>query len=161
MSTDSLCDVLQIDHVAKIICSPNRPNTHLERRRRLPNMDKYAKYDNMLQQFDPALKTDRSTYPVTVVYAESLDTLGYAYQYTEDVLGADAYNPKSQVCPENRIFAQYHKDYTEAMKLYIVRELRKAEPKLCLIFSTVALGMGLDAPSILKAGHPLPAPCNT
>ena len=153
LATDSLCDVLQFDNVTKVICSPNRPNIYLERRRRLPNTNKYAKYDDMLHQIVPALKADRATYPVTVVYVESLDALGYAYQYTEATLGSDAYNPKSEVCPENRIFAQYHKDYTEAMKLHIVRELRKPEPKLRLIFATVALGMGLDAPSIRRVIH--------
>lgn len=151
--TDSLCEVLQFSNIAKIIESPNRPNIYIERRRRLPNQNKYAKYDDMLMQIVPALKTEGLEYPVTIVYVESLDALGYSYQYAEYLLGADAYSPKGDHCPENRLFAQYHKDYTDAMKTHILQELRKPKPKLRLVFATVALGMGLNAPSVTRIFH--------
>ena len=94
-----------------------------------------------------------SSYPVTVVYVNNLESLGYCYQYIENLLQEDAYNPRTEKSPENRIFAQYHKDYTTRMKDHIVKELRKPTPKLRLIFATVALGMGLDSPSIISIIH--------
>ena len=58
-----------------------------------------------------------------------------------------------QPIPENRTFAQYHKDYPESMKKIILRELIKSEPKLRLVLATVALGMGVNAPSIGRIIH--------
>lgn len=54
---------------------------------------------------------------------------------------------------KKRIFGQYHKDYPDEMKLHIVSELSKPQPKLQLVFASVALGMGLNAPFISKVIH--------
>ena len=56
-------------------------------------------------------------------------------------------------CPENRIFGQYHSEYTQKMKEHIVSELCKEESKMRLVFTTVALGMGLDAPHVRHVIH--------
>jgi ATP-dependent DNA helicase RecQ len=50
--------------------------------------------------------------------------------------------------PQNRIFAQYHKDYPNTMKLLIVSDFVKERSNLRLVLATVALGMGLNAPCI-------------
>lgn len=55
--------------------------------------------------------------------------------------------------PENRLFGMYHKDYTPRMKSLIITELRKVNPVLRLVLATVALGMGLDAPSVSRVIH--------
>ena len=55
--------------------------------------------------------------------------------------------------PENRMFAQYHQVYTDDMKNHVIAELGKETCKVRLIFATVALGMGLDAPHIRHVIH--------
>ena len=55
--------------------------------------------------------TDKlSDFPVTIMYVESLEALGYFYQYLNSYVGKRQYT--GEEIPENRIFAQYHKDYT-------------------------------------------------
>jgi superfamily II DNA helicase RecQ len=55
--------------------------------------------------------------------------------------------------PQNRIFAQYHKDYPNTMKQLIVSELVKESSNLRLVLATVALGMDLNAPYIQRIIH--------
>lgn len=42
------------------------------------------------------------------------------------------------------------------MKNHIISELRKGSPKVRLVLATVALGMGLDSPSIERVIHSRP-----
>ncbi|KAH3874104.1 hypothetical protein DPMN_037345 [Dreissena polymorpha] len=81
------------------------------------------------------------------MYVESLEALGYFYQYLNSYLGKRQYT--GEEIPENRIFAQYHKE----MKSFIVSDLCKKKPSIRLVLATVALGMGLDAPSISRVIH--------
>ena len=55
--------------------------------------------------------------------------------------------------PENRIFAQYHKDYPNDMKKFIVNEIVKQNSTIRLVLATIALGMGLNAPCIQRIIH--------
>ena len=66
-------------------------------------------------------------------------------------MGAAQYVGESVV--ENRLFAQYHQVYTEDMKKFIVQELCKDRSKIRVVFATVALGMGLNAPHIRRVIH--------
>ena len=50
--------------------------------------------------------------------------LSVTWIVTEEFLGEVAYDPIEQT-PENRIFAMFHKDYTNKMKTHIITELRK------------------------------------
>lgn len=88
---------------------------------------------------------------MTIVYVENLEFLGYFYQYLKSELNDNQY--KGEHVTENRIFAQFHKDYTEAMKIHVITELKNENPTLRLIFATVALGMGLDARCITRIMH--------
>ena len=49
-------------------------------------------------------------FPVTIVYVENLECLGYCYNNVATELGDAGYKESVQE-PENRIFAQFHKDY--------------------------------------------------
>ena len=57
-------------------------------------------------------------FPVTIIYVESLEALGYFYQFLNYELKDQQF--VGEAIPENRIFAQYHKDYTETMKQHII-----------------------------------------
>jgi hypothetical protein len=60
------------------------------------------------------LKTKLTDFPVTIVYVESLEALGYIHQFLNYELKDQQF--VGEAIPENRILAQYHKDYTQAMK---------------------------------------------
>ena len=69
----------------------------------------------------------------------------------DEIMGDEQY--EGEPLPENRLFAQFHKETTDKLKSHIVRELCKISSKLRLVFATVALGMGLDAPQIRHIIH--------
>jgi ATP-dependent DNA helicase RecQ len=97
------------------------------------------------------LKKRLTNFPLTIMCVESLECLGYFYQYLAHEL------KEIQLCgepiPQNRIFAQYHKDYPNTMKQLIVSELVKERSNLRLALVTVALGMGLNAPCMQRIIH--------
>lgn len=146
-----LCKILQYENPCIIKVNPDRPNIFIDVRTRLPNIKKIDKLNDMIEPLARQLKAQMLEFPLTIVYAESLEAVGYFYQYTSNKLGKLQYIGES--CPENRIFAQYHTDYPESMKQHIIMELRKSNPKIRLVFATVALGMGINAPSITQIIH--------
>lgn len=109
------------------------------------------KLDAIIRPLCEEMKEKRENFPVTIVYVENLESLGYFYQYLKSEM--KEYQYMGEPKPENRIFAQFHKDYTEAMKCHIISELKKENPTLRLVFATVALGIGLDARCITRIVH--------
>lgn len=93
-----------------------------------------------------------ATYSVTLVYCDNLESVGYSYMYIYQLLGSKVYCGKEAI-PENRIVAQYHKDYATRMNIFIVHEITKTNPKIRLNFATVSLGMGLNARSVTRVIH--------
>ncbi|WAR08483.1 RECQ1-like protein [Mya arenaria] len=146
-----LAAVLQYSSECVISLNPDRPNIYLEVLTRPPNVRKYEKYDSLINPISKELCEKLVDFPVTIMYMESLEALGYCYQYVSHDLKEKQYT--GEAIPENRIFAQYHTDYTQDMKRHIVNELTKETPKLRLVMATVALGMGLNAPSVTRIIH--------
>ena len=129
----------------------DRPNIFLEIRKRLPNVKKFDKYDELIKPIAIELKEKKHSFPLTIMYVENIESMGYFFQFLSHELKEDGYNGEN--IPQNRIFAQYHKDYPDSMKKFIVQEITKQEPKLRLVLATVALGMGVNAPSIVQIIH--------
>ncbi|XP_061190929.1 ATP-dependent DNA helicase Q1-like [Saccostrea echinata] len=125
-----LVDDLQFTDVTIITVNPDRPNIKVEIQTRLPNIRKYEKLDELLHPVAQELRDLLSCFPLTIVYINQLEALGYCYQYIEDFLGKFSYFPVHDPIPENRLFAQFHKVYTSKMKAHIVSELRKEKPTL-------------------------------
>lgn len=150
-SIERLAKILNYNDEVVVTENVDRPNIFIEITRRLPNLRKYEKYNDFIKPIVNELKQKRSNFPVTVVYVESLECLGYFYQYISYELGDLAYQGEPE--PQNRIFAQYHKDYLNSMKKIIIQELVKPNPQLRLVLATVALGMGVNAPSIERVIH--------
>ncbi|WAR18289.1 BLM-like protein [Mya arenaria] len=146
-----LAAVLQYSSECVISLNPDRPNIYLEVLTRPPNVRKYEKHDSLINPISKELCEKLVEFPVTIMYMESLEALGYCYQYVSHDLKEKQYT--GEAIPENRIFAQYHTDYTQDMKRHIVNELTKETPKLRLVMATVALGMGLNAPSVTRIIH--------
>jgi thermostable 8-oxoguanine DNA glycosylase len=102
----------------------------------LPNREKFTKYDEIIQPIAEELKLKRENFPLTIVYVESLEALGYFYQFLNYELKEDQYI--GDPIPENRIFGQFHKDYTNPMKQHIISELCNS-----VGFSNSSFGYGI------------------
>ncbi|PJE77421.1 ATP-dependent DNA helicase RecQ [invertebrate metagenome] len=156
-ATSSLSSILELTKTLQyenhVTVNPDRPNIYIDKKPRLPNSKKTDKYDELIDPLAQELKIKLLDFPVTIVYVESLDALGYYYQYLNSTLKELQYHPSTDKTPESRLFAQYHTDYTQGMKSHILQELRKDNPHLRLVLATVALGMGLNAPSITRIVH--------
>lgn len=97
-----LTEVLQYRNTQFVISNPDRPNISLEVKKRLPNIHKFEKIDKILDEILAEFSEKLDKYPVTIVYCDNLEAIGYSYVYTEQKLGAKAYTPEEQI-PENRI----------------------------------------------------------
>lgn len=155
-SIEKLIQTLQFRNCYKVLSNPDRPNIYIEVRRRLPNIKKYEKYEAIMSDIIAEIKEKKTEYPVTIIYCDNLESLGYCFQFLSCEVGNDAYSPVGSKIPEDRIIGQYHKDYTPKMKHHIISELRKENPKIRLVMATVALGMGLNAPSVNRIIHMRP-----
>ena len=83
-----------------------------------------------------------------------LEWCGFAYKYFESHLAQQQYYPSNAASlPENRLFAQYHAPQTSTMKDQILTELASPTSKVRVIFATIAMGMGVDIPSIRYIIH--------
>ena len=96
------------------------------------------------------LMTEKLNFPLTIFYTDT-SVISFAYSFFEKKMGKLQYVGDAK--PENRLFAQYQQVYTDAMKKHIVQELCKEESKIRIVFATVALGMGLNAPHIREVIH--------
>ncbi|XP_064631641.1 ATP-dependent DNA helicase RecQ-like [Lineus longissimus] len=143
---------LNMKELAVIRHNPDRPNIFLEIRPRPPNIRKFEKYDALIGPYCKELQDQRQNFEMIVIYVDNLDCMGYAYRYLEAKMGDSQYNGYEPI-PENRIFGMYNSKYTKKMKDHIVKELRKKTPVVRLVLATVALGMGLNAPSISSVIH--------
>ena len=149
-----LGNVLQYNSPVIVHMNPDRSNISIEVKIRLPNIKKYDEYNDIIEPLSNELKTKLTDFPVTIVYVESLEALGYIHQFLNYELKDQQF--VGEAIPENRIFAQYHKDYTQAIKQHIISELIREVPKVPLTLATVALGMGIDAPSLIRIIHVRP-----
>ena len=147
MLASSLC----YSNPVVIKVNPDRPNIFIEVQTRPPNIRKFEKFDSIVAPLAHELHDKLLDFPSTLVYVESLEALGYFYQYISTTLKSKQY--VGEHIPENRIFAQFHKDYTQAMKHHIITELKKESSKIRLVLATVALGMGVDCPNIVRVIH--------
>ena len=100
----SLGSILEFDKPAVRIQNIDRPNIFYEVRKRLPNIKKYEQYDEILLEICYELKELSINFPVTIVYCDNFEAIGYSYVYFEHELGDKAYHPHNAAIPENRIF---------------------------------------------------------
>ena len=72
----------------------------------------------------------------------------------DKTLGDNQYYPHdADHVPENRTFAQFHAPQTTKMKEQILGELTSPNSKIRVVFATIAIGMGVDIPSIRHIIH--------
>ena len=115
--------------------------------------------ESILRPIAKELLTSKLDLPLTIVYLP-LRWCGFAYRLFESILSHKQYYPEGgPAVPENRMFAQFHAPQTEQMKVEILRQLCSPTNIVCVIFATVAIGMGVDIPNIRRIIHISP-PCS-
>jgi ATP-dependent DNA helicase RecQ len=144
----AIIHTLKLHNCVTIAGNPDRHNIKYEKRTRPPRNEDGL--DQILSELGDELLTTRSLFPLTIVYTD-LDSIRYAYNFMDHYLGESQYT--GECCPENRLFGQYHRYSTDKIKHCIVSNLSKVNPTVRLVFATVALGMGLDAPSVRRIIH--------
>ena len=108
----------------------------------------------MLTPIAKALLEQNIDYTVTIVYIP-LRLCGFAYKLFEHALGVAQYFPHgSPSIPANRLFAQFRAPQTKEMKEEILNQLCSGRSVICVLFATVAIGMGVDIPNIRQVGPP-------
>ena len=148
---DMLQKTMLLSDPVIIKTNPNRHNIFYRKIERPPSQQTNDHLDEILDEICTKLSTDSSSYPLTIVYADT-KVISYCYWFLDTKLGDQQYCKDDKI-PENRIFAQYHQEYSEKMKNLIVTELCKANSTIRIVFATVALGLGLDAPHIRQVIH--------
>ena len=135
----------------EVVGSLNRPNIFYKKVFR--NGPDIESYEEILTPIAKDLLAQKIEYPLTIVYL-SLRWCGFAYRLFERILGSEQYFPTgADQIPENRLFSQFHSPQTAAMKEQILQELGCSCSKLRVVFATIAMGMGVDIPSIRKIVH--------
>ncbi|KAK2549364.1 RecQ-like DNA helicase Blm [Acropora cervicornis] len=142
---------LNLKNPLEVIATPNRTNVFNDKvLREGEDVDFFIE---LLTPIVEQLGEKTVTYPLTVLYLP-LKWCGFAFKYFEKHLGDKQYFPAAvDQLPENRMFAQFHAPQTKAMKEQILKELASPTSKVRVIFATVAMGMGVDIPSIRNVIH--------
>ena len=146
-----ISNTLHLKNPVEVLVGPNRPNIYYKKIFRVgPD---FESYESILQPIAEGIQKETVNYPLTIVYM-SLKWCGFAYKLFDKILGDNQYYPSGAIAvPENRIFAQFHAAQTTKMKKHILKELTSSISKIRVVFATVAIGMGVDIPSIRHIIH--------
>ena len=141
---------LEIKDPFIIKVNPDRPNIMYLKHKRKVSTNTKDDLDLIVGDFCKELMEKRRQFPITIVYTD-LDSITYCYELLNDMMKEKQY--EGEAMPENRLFGQFHAFYPEKMKSNILKNL--SEPNSCirLLFATVALGMGINAPCIRRIIH--------
>lgn len=142
---------LQMEDPKVVEVNPDRQNVAYIKHIRPPSNQTKDHLDQLISNICSNLKAQGSDYPQTILYTDT-ECIAYFYSQTEKKLGIQ-HQYQGEHIPENRVFAQYHSEYTPSMKEHIVTELCKPQSKIRIVYATVALGMGLDAPHVRHVIH--------
>ena len=147
----TIMKTLHLKNPVEVHVSPNRPNIYYKKIFRVGT--DVESYETILQPIADGLQTETINYPLTIVYM-NLKWCGFAYKLFDKTLGDNQYYPNdADHVPENRTFAQYHAPQTTKMKEQILKELTSPKSKIRVVFATIAIGMGVDIPSIRHIIH--------
>ncbi len=141
-----LIKTLRLRNPKQVIRNPDRVNIIYEKVFRPPSQDTEDHLEEILKPMADELASQKLDYPLTVIYTDT-NVIAFCYAF----MGAAQYVGESVV--ENRLLARYHQVYTEHMKKFIVQELCRDRSKIRVVFASVAIGMGLDAPHIRRVIH--------
>lgn len=151
MDRAKIKDSLNMKNPVEVIGDADRPNIFYSKVFR--EGEEISSYENILRPIAEKLMEMNVKYPITILYLP-LKWCGFAYKLFHSILGKEQYYPPdADPIPEKRLFAQYHAPQTLAMKEMILSQLTSNSPTVRVVFATVAIGMGVDIPSIREIIH--------
>ena len=131
--------------------NPNRPNIFYASHARPDRGDN--KLGAILDPIVSELKLMRKDMPITLIYG-NLETIADCFIYFTEQMGKEQYHPPSaNPVAKNRLFTQYHAQYPEDERKWIVHELVNGTSNRRVLFVTVAFGMGIDCNNIRRIVH--------
>ena len=134
-----------------ITVNPNRKNIFYAASRRKNAGD--DKIEELLLPYILKLMETREKMPLIVFYS-NLDICGECYCIFDRLFGDNQYTHLgSEHLAKNRLFAQFHANYPEKEKNYILDDLIKGPGNIQVLFVTVAFGIGIDCPNIHEVVH--------
>ena len=148
-----IAKLMLLNNPVKVEQNPNRHNIFYDKLERPRAELTQDHLDEILGDICSSLKENPTSYPLTIFYTNTY-IISYCYSYMNSQLGSDQYVGTKE--PESRIFAQYHQEYTEKLKTHVVQEICKENSRIRIVFATVALGLGLDAPHVRHVIHYIP-----
>jgi len=63
--------------------NPDRTNIYISKGPRLSNIYKFEKLDSIIKPYAQELFENPETFPLTIMYMENLESLGYCYQFLD------------------------------------------------------------------------------
>lgn len=145
----TICNTLCLRNPKLVIGNLNRPNIFFGKVFR--EGSDYQAYVSILQPITNYLLEQGTKYPLTLIYLPLL-WCGRAYKLFENTLKEKQYDPEEEpFTPENILFG--HAPQTVKMKETILKQLCSPDSKCRIVFATMALGMGVNIPSVRAVIH--------
>ena len=150
-----LISSLQLQNPLKVIGNLDRQNIYIKVCKRKSSVFGTESYEEILSPIAEELKTKLLNYPLTIIYLP-LKWCGYAFKLFSQILQEKSFFPASEKGqPSQCLFAQFHAAQTDRMKSEILNQLTGAceTRNLCVVFATVALGLGVNIPDVRQIIH--------
>ena len=104
-----------------------------------------------------SLKTEIILTPRTIVYCKSQKDCGKLFKHFKNELGEHAYYPYgASKVSKNMVIGMYHSNTVEKHKQRVSSSLFKNGGTCRVVFSTTALGMGVNFPDVHRVIHYVP-----
>ena len=140
-----------MQNVLKVEANPNRKNIFYEVHPRGNRGDE--KLIKIIEPLALELKEKLLAMPLTIVYS-NLETCGECYCYFEQERGPHQFYPaESPSIFRNRLFAQYHAQFSEEYCDSLVKNSVSGTATARVLFVTVAFGVGIDVPTVESVVH--------
>lgn len=142
---------LGMQNVLNVEANPDRENICYEVHPRGNRGDE--KLITIIEPLALELKEKLLAMPLTIVYS-NLETCGECCSYFEQELGPHQFYPAgSPSIFSNRLFAQYHAQYSKEYRNSLVKNLVSGTATARVLFVTVAFGVGIDVPTVERVIH--------
>ena len=140
-------DLLDMRGCEFVFVTPDRPNIYYEVRQR-------TDIEADLQPLVHSLLAERNKAKRVVVYCRSLNMVADLYAHFLYTLGDDSYYPEgAQHISDNRLFGMYHANTSPHNKEVIQTSMLDADGVVRIVFSTIALGMGVNMVGVNTIWH--------